>query len=132
MVESPAMLPPIRKIDYAIVLCDDLPGMIEFYCGLFDFPVVAQRADVLAMDAGTLTFCLRKRTRPYDGRSAGPGSPGVQLAFLVGPGEVDACHAELLRKGVTILQAPTDQVWGHRTVFFSDPEGNLLEFYEQR
>jgi catechol 2,3-dioxygenase-like lactoylglutathione lyase family enzyme len=24
---------------------------------------------------------------------------------------------------------PTDQPWGHRTLFFRDPDGNVLEIY---
>lgn len=24
---------------------------------------------------------------------------------------------------------PKDQPWGHRTVFFRDPDGNILEIY---
>lgn len=125
------MIKDIRQLNYVIILCEDFPKMKAFYQSLFGFPVVAERADVLAMDGGSVTFCLRKRTRHYDGKSPGPGSPGIQIAFLVTRGEVDQCYAELVRHGVTILDPPTDQFWGHRTVFFSDPEGNLLEFYEE-
>ena len=32
-----------------------------------------------------------------------------------------------IQKGVTILEPPTDQPRGHRTVYFADPEGNQLE-----
>jgi catechol 2,3-dioxygenase-like lactoylglutathione lyase family enzyme len=124
------MIKAIRQLDYVILLCDDFPRMKEFYRSLFDFPVVAERADVLAMNAGAVTFCLRKRTRHYDGASLGLGSPGVQLAFKVPRGGVDLCHAELVERRVEIVDPPTDQFWGHRTVFFRDPEGNILEFYE--
>jgi catechol 2,3-dioxygenase-like lactoylglutathione lyase family enzyme len=125
------MLPTIQRLDYVILLCDDFARMKEFYQPLFGFAVVAERADVLAMNAGSVTFCLRKRTRHYDGTSPGLNSPGVQLAFCVKRGEVDQCHAELMQRGITILDPPTDQFWGHRTVFFRDPEGNILEFYEE-
>ena len=124
------MLKDIQQLDYVILLCEDLAGMKRFYQELLDFPVVAEREDVLALKAGAVTFCLRRRTRHYDGQSAGPNSPGVQIAFRVPTGQVDACHAELQARGVTILDPPTDQSWGHRTVFFRDPEGNILECYE--
>lgn len=122
----------IQNLDYIILLCDDFAGMKAFYRDLFDFPIATERDDVLAMQLGELTFCLRKRTRPYDGTSAGHAHPGVQLAFRVPQGQVDACYAELQSKGVTILDPPTDQFWGHRTVFFRDIEGNVLEFYEEQ
>ena len=34
-------------------------------------------------------------------------------------------------QGVTILDAPADQPRGHRTVYFADPEGNILEVYAE-
>ncbi len=126
------MLKNVRQLDYAIVLCDDLPRMKAFYRALFDFRVCAERDDVIAFEAGAVTLCLRKRTRPYDGRQPGPGHPGVQLAFRVPLADVQTCYEELCKKGATILEPPTDQHWGHRTVFFSDPEGNILEVYAEQ
>ncbi|MCC7085736.1 MAG: VOC family protein [Pirellulales bacterium] len=53
----------------------------------------------------------------------------MQLAFLVAPETVDRYHQQLVNHGVKILDPPTNQAWGHRTVYFADPEGNLLEIY---
>jgi catechol 2,3-dioxygenase-like lactoylglutathione lyase family enzyme len=36
-----------------------------------------------------------------------------------------------LRHGVSLLSPPTDQPFGHRTLFFRDPDGNLLEVYAE-
>jgi catechol 2,3-dioxygenase-like lactoylglutathione lyase family enzyme len=103
--------------------------MRTFYTELFDFRIRTERTDVIAFDAGAVTLCLRQRTRAYDGQPRPAEAPGVQLAFRVAPGDVARCHEELVRRGVTILEPPTDQFWGHRTVFFRDPEGNILEIY---
>ena len=125
------MLKDIRQLDYVILLCEDFALMKRFYQELFGFPVATEREDVLALKAGAVTFCLRKRTRHYEGTSAGAYFPAVQLAFRVPAGQVDVCHTELVTRGVTILDPPTNQPWGHRTVFFRDPEGNILECYEE-
>jgi catechol 2,3-dioxygenase-like lactoylglutathione lyase family enzyme len=53
----------------------------------------------------------------------------VQLAFRVAPAQVDRCAEELAAAGVTIESPPTDQPWGHRTLFFRDPDGNVLEIF---
>jgi catechol-2,3-dioxygenase len=42
---------------------------------------------------------------------------------------VDGCHTELIDHQVEIIEAPRDQEYGHRTLFFKDPEGNILEIY---
>jgi len=57
------------------------------------------------------------------------GSASLQLAFKVSAPEVDQCADELVRQGVNPLSPPTDQVFGHRTLFFRDPDGNLLEVF---
>ena len=42
---------------------------------------------------------------------------------------VAAVTRALRAEGVAIVAPATDQPWGHRTVFFRDPDGNLLEIY---
>ena len=37
----------------------------------------------------------------------------------------------LVAQGVTLLSPPTDQAFGHRTLFFRDPDGNLLEVFAE-
>lgn len=80
---------------------------------------------------GSVLLTLRRRGRGYDGPP--PEGAGVQLAFRVAPNEVDACWEELVAAGVEILEPPKDQAhgqgYGHRTLFFRDPEGNVLEIY---
>ena len=63
---------------------------------------------------------------------SGIGSAAVQLAFRVPPPAVDACHAELVAKGVPIVRGPTDLPdWRHRALFFRDPEANVIEIYAE-
>lgn len=42
--------------------------------------------------------------------------------------DVDALHAELKAKGVTIDLEPTDQSWGNREMYVNDPDGNSIRF----
>ena len=125
------MLESVSKLNYAIVLCDDINRMKAFYRELLPFPAVTETATSLAMDGGGVLLGLRQRERAYDGRGGGAVSPGVQLAFLVSPDEVETCHQRLVEQGIEILEPPTDQPRGHRTVYFSDPEGNVLEVYAE-
>jgi catechol 2,3-dioxygenase-like lactoylglutathione lyase family enzyme len=125
------MLTAVTALSYAIVLCDDIARMKAFYRDLFGFPVESESETTLAFRAGGVILSLRERTRPYDGRGARGVAPGVQLAFRVQPDEVEPCYRQLLAKNVVILDPPTDQPRGHRTVYFADPEGNLLEVYAE-
>ena len=125
------MLKAVKQLDYAIVLCDDLLRMKKFYRDLFDFAIDSESDTGLTFRAGGVLLSLRQRTRPYDGSGIRPDLPDVQLAFLVAPDEVDPCYEQLVAKGVEILDPPADQPRGHRTVYFADPEGNMLEVYAE-
>ena len=125
------MLPRIQHLSHAIVLCDDMDRMKAFYKDLFSFPIEVETDTSLSFRAGTVALGLRKRDRDYDGGGRGDKSPGLQFAFQVSPAEVDQCYNELVARGVTILDPPNNQPRGHRTVYFSDPEGNILEFYAE-
>ena len=66
----------------------------------------------------------------HDG-DAVEGAASVHLAFRVAPHEVDQCYIELLERGVDLIEPPKDQPFGHRTMFFRDPEGNIIEIYAE-
>jgi catechol 2,3-dioxygenase-like lactoylglutathione lyase family enzyme len=59
------------------------------------------------------------------------GALSLQLAFRVAPGEVATCANTLEERGVSIVSGPTDRAFGHRTLFFRDPDGNVLEIYAE-
>lgn len=122
------MLKTIRNLDYVVILCDDLPRMKQFYQSVMGFPVYRDLGDWVEMQVGAVLLTLRPRGRPYDlGRV--PGAATVQLAFRVAPSEVESCYAELLEKQVEIIEGVKEQGYGHQTLFFKDPEGNILEIY---
>jgi len=121
----------LEQFRYVIVPCDNLDRMKAFYRDTFAFPVELDTATTLTFRTGSVILALRKRTRDYDGEGTREKLPGVQLAFLVTTAEVDRQHRRLVERGVQIFDPPKDQPWGHRTLYFSDPEGNILEFYSE-
>ncbi len=131
------MLKSIRNLDYVVLLCNDLSSMKNFYHNIMGFPIHLETASWIEMRVGSLLLTLSKRDRPLVGAPIPADSASVQLAFRVTPQEVQSCYEELKEKGVEIVQAPQtiDQrvwaYWKHRTVFFKDPESNLLEIYAE-
>jgi predicted enzyme related to lactoylglutathione lyase len=56
--------------------------------------------------------------------SGGGGSPpGASLRLWLQVRDVDAAHRHLRDRGVDILQPPTDEPWGLREMWISDPDG---------
>jgi catechol 2,3-dioxygenase-like lactoylglutathione lyase family enzyme len=124
----------IRNLDYAILLCKKMKETRAFYMDVMGFPIELDRDNWVSFRVGATLLTLRPRgpSLTSDDGPAVPGSAAVQLAFRVPPPAVDACHAELVAKGVPIIREPTDLPdWRHRTLFFRDPEGNVLEIYAE-
>jgi glyoxylase I family protein len=127
-------LKEIRNFDYAILLCRNMKETRIFYKDVMGFPIELDSDKWVSFRVGSTLLTLRPRGRSLAGDDgpAAPGSAAVQLAFRVPPPAVDACHAELVAKGVPIVRAPTDLPdWRHRTLFFRDPEDNVVEIYAE-
>ena len=126
-------LDAIRQIDYVILLCQDMAASRAFYRDVMGFPLDEDHEDWAKFRVGSALLTLRPRGewRGWHDGGALPGSAAVQLAFRVAPGEVGECHRELAAQGVEIIDPPRDQSFGHRTLFFRDPEGNVLEIYAE-
>lgn len=128
-----AGLEAIRNVDYIILLCEDIDAARAFYRDVMEFTLEEDQENWVRFRVGPTCLTLRPRgpwLAWHDG-AAVPGAAAVQLAFCVEPREVDACHRALVEKGVAILEPPKDQDFGHRTLFFRDPEGNILEIYAE-
>jgi lactoylglutathione lyase len=122
----------IHNLDYTILLCGKLQETRAFYADVMGFPVELEQENWISFRVGASLLTLRPRGRGFNDGEAVAGSAAVQLAFRVPPPSVDVCHAELVAKGVPIVRPPTDLPdWRHRTLFFRDPESNLIEIYAE-
>lgn len=122
----------IRSIDYTVIFVRDMAAMRHFYEDVLCFPLIRELSPGwIEYRIGGNTLTLARPSRTASDAPIPVGSASLQLAFKVAPPEVDACAAELQRRGVTLFSPPTDQSFGHRTLFFRDPDGNLLEIYAE-
>ncbi|WP_441279470.1 VOC family protein [Tardiphaga sp. 172_B4_N1_3] len=120
----------ISAIDYTVIFVRDMDAMRHFYETVLGFSL--QRVLLsgwIEFRIGGNTLALAIPSRTASDHPIPVGSAALQLAFKVSVAEVDACAEELVRKGISLVSPPTDQVFGHRTLFFRDPDGNLLEVF---
>jgi catechol 2,3-dioxygenase-like lactoylglutathione lyase family enzyme len=123
-------LDTIRQIDYTILFARDLPRMRRFYEDVMQFPIDHELGPQwIVYRVGSNLLALTERGLMFTDPPTPNGALSVQLAFRVAPHVVAQCAAELEGAGVAIVSPPTDQPWGHRTLFFRDPDGNVLEIY---
>jgi catechol 2,3-dioxygenase-like lactoylglutathione lyase family enzyme len=122
----------IRAIDYTVIFARDMDAMRHFYEDVLRFRFIRELSpDWIEYQVGGNTLALARPRRVAGDPPTPTGSASLQLAFRVPPPDVDRCAEELVRHGVSLLSPPTDQSFGHRTLFFRDPDGNLLEVYAE-
>ncbi|MBN9086497.1 MAG: VOC family protein [Reyranella sp.] len=122
----------IRAVDYTVIFVRDMAAMRRFYEDVLGFAMVRElspRWREYQVGANTLALAVPSLTA--EDPPMPKGSAALQLAFKVSPTEVDDCAEELAKQGVAIVSPPTDRPFGHRTLFFRDPDGNLLEIYAE-
>jgi len=123
-------LEAIRGLDYTILFARDMAAMKPFYERTMRFEhyySLGEGWHEYRVGRNLLVLCTPGLVFPD--ATLPIGTAAVQLAFQVRREEVDACEAALRADGVAILAPSKDQPWGHRTMFFRDPDGNLLEIY---
>ena len=122
----------IRAIDYTVIFVRDMIAMRRFYEDVLALSLLRELSpNWIEYGLGSNTLALARPSRTAADAPTPPGSASLQLAFKVAAAEVDACADDLLRQGVPVLSPPTNQSFGHRTLFFRDPDGNLLEIYAE-
>ena len=122
----------IGAIDYTVIFVRDMAAMQRFYADVRRFaPIRELSANWIEYRVGANVLALATPGMIPNDVATPKGSASLQLAFRVPPPDVDRCAAELAQHDVTIVSQPTDRPFGHRTLFFRDPDGNLLEIYAE-
>ena len=122
----------IRAIDYTVIFVRDMGAMRRFYEDILGLSLLRELSPGwIEYRVGDNTLALARPSLTAADAPTPNRSASLQLAFKVSAADVDACADELVRSGVALVSPPTDHAFGHRTLFFRDPDGNLLEVYAE-
>jgi uncharacterized glyoxalase superfamily protein PhnB len=100
---------------------------VKFYCGALGFGQDFAFRPTTHADPCYMGLS-RDSAELHLSSFAGDGVPGCSVYLLVD--DVDALYEELLRKGVHVDMAPTDQSWGNREMYVRDADGNEMAFVQ--
>ena len=116
---------------FAITLfTEDLEQTKEFYQKVFGLPVDYEDSNSAVFKFGdTLVNLLRitEANTLIEPAKVANRESGSRFVFTIGVDDVDAMCAELVSRGVELLNGPLDRPWGIRTASFMDPAGYIWE-----
>jgi predicted enzyme related to lactoylglutathione lyase len=111
------------------IITDDIKGLVRFYeqLGLAANWLADEFAE-LASPSCTLAIGTTRTMHQFFGGAAQPASNhSVIIEFRVQ--DADEEYRKLQTISADIVQPPTTQPWGNRSLLFRDPDGNLINFF---
>lgn len=83
---------------------------------------------ILSINGPALTFyTFQGMEQMAPGSMQGAGTGSAVLEFEVEDADVE--YQRLVDLNIPIVKPPTTQPWGLRSIWFRDPDGNLVNFY---
>ena len=119
-----------RGIGAITLFVEDLDTTKQFYREVFGLPVTFEDADSAVFKFGDTLINLLKASAALElvePAAVADREAGSRFQFTIEVDDVDATCAELIRRGVELLNGPMDRPWGVRTAAFQDPAGHIWE-----
>lgn len=126
----------LNKVHHIAIICSDYARSLDFYTRVLGLTVIAEnyRAERqsyktdLALDGEYIIELFSFPDPPA--RLTRPEAAGLRhLAFEVD--DIQKNVADLDNRGIDHEEIRTDEYTGKRFVFFQDPDGLPIEFYEK-
>ena len=116
---------------FAITLfVEDVGVTKRFYQDVFGLPIAYEDDNSAVFSFGSTMINLLKSTEAVEliaPAAVASREAGSRLQFTIQVEDVDAMCAELVKRGVELVNGPMDRPWGIRTACFSDPGGHIWE-----
>jgi len=120
----------LTNVGAITVFVEDLERSKRFYQDVFGLHQVYEDESSAVFDFGNTIINLLTTSAARD--LIAPGAvadrdAGARVQLTIWVDDADAACAELLARGVTLLNGPMNRAWGKRTASFTDPAGTIWE-----
>lgn len=123
------------RLDNVRLLTPDLPRCLRFYSEVLRLPILYGDEDSRYAELGAGETSIALFDADAMEGALGPGSvqPGAGDAavLVLHVDNLDATTAALRSHGVGASEPTERKAWGIRTVHLRDPDGRLIELYEE-
>jgi catechol 2,3-dioxygenase-like lactoylglutathione lyase family enzyme len=119
-----------KGIGAITLFVEDLEAAKRFYGEAFGLPIVFEDDNSAVFNFGNTIINLLKTSAArelIEPAAVASREAGARVQFTIEVDDVDAMCAELVTRGVQLLNGPMDRPWGIRTASFTDPGGHIWE-----
>jgi catechol 2,3-dioxygenase-like lactoylglutathione lyase family enzyme len=119
----------IKAIDHFVLTVASVEANCEFYARVLGMDVVEFSGGRKALAFGNQKINLHEAGREFEPKANSP-APGSGDFCLIAESSLAEVMAHLEREGVVIEEGPVDRTGATgpiRSVYFRDPDGNLVE-----
>ena len=120
------------RIDHIVLTVASIPVTCDFYNRVLGMEVVTFGEGRKALTFGSQKVNLHEAGREFEPKAARPTPGAIDLCFIVDSGVAETV-AHLNAQGVEIEEGPvvrTGATGPIHSVYFRDPDGNLIEVSE--
>ena len=126
-LEHPPML--IDRLDHLVLTVADMVETCDFYSRVLGMTVVTFGADRKALGCGSQKINLHQRGKEFEPKARTPTPGSADLCFIATT-PMDEIIVQLIQCRVDIVEGPvrrTGATGPIMSVYFRDPDGNLIE-----
>ena len=121
------------RLTHVCLFTDNVQKLVDFYGAVLDVEVpknITVYFQFEIEDAAVLSiYDVEEQNRLAPGSAELRHNRSTILEFQVE--DVDKDYERLTELGVEWVKHPTTQEWGNRSIYFRDPDGNLVNFYSR-
>jgi catechol 2,3-dioxygenase-like lactoylglutathione lyase family enzyme len=118
------------KLTHSCIITGNIEGLREFYKDVLQIePQIYGDSYVeFPTEGGILSlFSLEGHEDLAPGSARPAANQSLELEFQVA--DVDVEYDRMQGMEIEWVKPPTTQPWGNRSIYFRDPDGNLINFY---
>jgi catechol 2,3-dioxygenase-like lactoylglutathione lyase family enzyme len=124
----------IDRLDHLVLTVADIPTTVDFYTKVLGMSEISFRGGRVALTFGQSKINLHEAGHEFEPKAL-RATPGSADLCLIAASPLTEVIAELTAAGVSIEDGPVDRtgaVGDLTSVYFRDPDGNLIELSNYR
>ena len=119
----------IDRIDHIVLTVFDIDRTLDFYSRVLGMEPVTFAGGRRGLAFGRQKLNLHQAGREFEPKALRPAPGAIDLCFIT-EGALEDVMASLREHGVQIIDGPVDKTGAlgpMKSVYFRDPDGNLIE-----